>query len=234
MIVILIFMAGVAAIAFGWLFRQGIMSKPWLVQGVAGGGYSSGPSAQPTAKFGLYVFLAVAGGLFALFASAFFMRMEYPDWRPMPVPRLLWLNSGMLVLSSIALQCAAVAARRYDISTTRIALLTGAVSAVAFLAGQLAIWFQLEGRGGFVTLNPSISFFYLLTAVHGLHILGGLVALGRAMDSAWNGANAARLRVRVDLCAIYWHFLLIVWAGIFILLAGWANDFVNICRELLT
>ena len=72
---------------------------------------------MPAAKVGLGVFLAVVGCLFALFTSAYFMRMGLSDWRALPVPRLLWLNTGVLVLSSVALQCALVAARNGGRST---------------------------------------------------------------------------------------------------------------------
>ena len=82
------------------------MSKPWLEVGPDPIG-GPGAGGMPTEKIALGVFLAVVGALFALFASAYFMRMEFVDWRPMPVPRIVWLNTGLLVLASIALQCAA-------------------------------------------------------------------------------------------------------------------------------
>ena len=90
---------------------------------------------MPTAKIGLGVFLAVVGCLFALFASAYFMRMELSDWRALPVPRILWLNTGILVLSSVALHMA-VAARARTRSDTRLALVTGGLTALASWPGS--------------------------------------------------------------------------------------------------
>ena len=94
----------------------------------------------------------------------------------------------------------------------------GAVSAVAFVAGQLLAWRQLTQSGYFLTSSPVTSFFYLLTGVHGLHVLGGLVALRRSVARAWGGAATAQLRLSVELCAIYWHFLLLVCLIVFGLL----------------
>ena len=232
---IVIFLALVAAVTAWWLSRQRLMSKPWLEQGADGALYENDVTGMPTAKIGLGVFLAVVGCLFALFASAYFMRMELSDWQPVPVPRILWFNTGILVLSSVALHLAVIASRKDQIDTTRLALVTGGLTALAFLAGQLIAWRELSASGYFLDANPANSFFYLLTAMHGLHIIGGLIALARTTVKAWvPGVPRDRLRLSVELCAMYWHFLLFIWLAIFVLLAGWAANFVNICRQLLT
>ncbi len=234
MSVIIVFLLVIAGFAGWWLSHQGLMSKPWLEQGLAGDLVAFDRSTLPTAKIGLGVFLAVVGCLFALFTSAYFMRMALSDWQPLPLPRLLWLNTGVLVLSSIALQCASVAARRGQIDTVRLGLVTAGLTALAFLIGQLMAWRQLDADGYFLASNPANSFFYLITGMHGLHILGGLVGLGRTTTSAWKGAPPERLRLGVELCAMYWHFLLFVWLAIFALLAGWGATLIDICRQLLT
>src|SRR6266568_1584560 len=87
-----------------------------------------------------------------------------------------------------------------------------------------------ERRGVFPGVQSSNSFFYLITAMHGLHLMGGLVALGRTTAKVWRGAEMTRVRLSVELCAIYWHFLLLIWLVLFGLLAGWAGDFIDICR----
>ncbi|WFP73695.1 cytochrome c oxidase subunit 3 [Mesorhizobium sp. WSM4906] len=234
MSVILVFLLVIAGFAGWWLSHQRLMAKPWLEQGVAGDFVGFDRSALPTAKIGLGVFLAVVGCLFSLFTSAYFMRMGLSDWRPLPLPRLLWLNTGVLVLSSVALQCAVVAARRGQVDMVRLGLATAGLTALAFLAGQLMAWRQLTDDGYLLASNPANSFFYLITATHGLHILGGLVGLGRTSAGAWNGTRPERLSLSVELCAMYWHFLLFVWLCIFAVLAGWATTFVSICQRLLT
>jgi cytochrome c oxidase subunit 3 len=113
-------------------------------------------------------------------------------------------------------------------------LLAGGVASLYFLAGQLLAWQQLNAAGYFLAASPANAFFYLITAVHGLHVLGGIAALGRTTFKAWHGVEVSRLRLSVELCTIYWHFLLLVWLILFALLTGWAGSFAVICRQLLT
>jgi cytochrome c oxidase subunit III len=231
---IILFLAGIAAIAGWWLSQQRLAAKPWLEEGVIADWREESPSSLPPAKIGLGVFLAVVGSLFALFISAYSMRMNMVDWRALPVPKLLWFNTGVLVTSSIALQWAHIAARRNDTEGVIIGLLAAGASAVIFLVGQLLAWQQLKLAGYFVASNPANSFFYLITAAHGLHLMGGLVALGRTTAKVWRGAKMTQVRLSVELCAIYWHFLLLVWLVLLGLLTGWTDGFVDMCRQLLT
>jgi len=231
--VIVVFVVGVAAIAGWWLSHQRLTSKPWLEEGVIGD-YAASHAPPPPAKLGLGVFLAVVGALFALFISAYLMRADLVDWRPVPVPALLWFNTAVLVLSSALLQWASIAARRGDRDGMATGLMAAGVSAVVFLVGQLLAWRQLLAAGYGVAGNPANSFFYLITAVHGLHLMGGLVALGRTLAKLWRGIAVMRLELSVELCAIYWHFLLAVWILVLALLTGWMIDFFDICRHLLT
>jgi cytochrome c oxidase subunit 3 len=216
--VVILFFGAVAAIAVWWLAQQRLTSKPWLEEGPIGDFRGAGASSVPAAKVGLAVFLAVVGSLFALFILAYSMRMHMGDWRPLPVPKLLWLNTGVLILSSVALHRAQLAAGRGEIDDVRAGLLAGGVSTLAFLAGQLLAWQQLTAAGYFLATNPANTFFYLLTAVHGLHLLGGMVALGRTAAKAWCGFEMEQVRLSVELCAMYWHFLLLVWVMLFVLL----------------
>jgi cytochrome c oxidase subunit 3 len=242
--VVIVFLLVVIGFSLWWLTQQRVLTRPWLEVGPDPIG---GPDDMglPTEKIALGVFLAVVGALFALFASAYIMRTEFVDWRAMPVPRLVWLNTALLVLASVLLQCALVACRRGDAATMRLGLAAGAVATVGFLGGQLAAWRALEASGFLVTGNPSNSFFYLLTGLHGLHLVGGLVALAATLPLAWGPAEfgatpdapparLARLRLRLELCAMYWHFLLFVWLGLLGLFTGWAAEFVVICRQILT
>jgi cytochrome c oxidase subunit 3 len=95
----------------------------------------------------------------------------------------------------------------------------GGACAFLFLVGQLLAWQQLVDLGYFVAANPANAFFYLLTALHGLHLLGGLVAWSWTSDKAWRrDAEVDRLRLSVELCTVYWHFLLVVWLVLFCLM----------------
>lgn len=220
----LLFLAVIAVIVGWWLSHQRLMSKPWLEVGHVGDAGDTGASSLPMAKIGLGVFLAVAGSLFALFISAYSMRMQIGDWTPLPTPRLLWINTGVLVLSSGALQWASRSARRGRLDGVRNGLIGGGIFAFAFLAGQLLAWRQLIAAGFFLTSNPANAFFYLLTAVHGLHLLGGLAALGKTIDRVWSGDEITQVRLSVELCAIYWHFLLGVWLLLLLFLSLQPNE----------
>src|ERR1700738_4178020 len=105
-------MAGIAAIAGWWLSHQRLGAKPWLEEGVIVDFREGSAPSLPPAKIGLGVFLAVVGSLFALFISAYSMRMNMVDWRALPVPRLLWFNTGVLGFSSVAPPWARGGARR--------------------------------------------------------------------------------------------------------------------------
>ncbi|NTS33529.1 cytochrome c oxidase subunit 3 [Phyllobacterium sp. BT25] len=231
---ILIFLAALALIITWWMAQQRLMSKPWLEVGHAGDTPQREGSSIPTAKIGLGVFLAVVGALFTLLISAYFMRMGLNDWWAVPIPGLLWFNTALLVASSLALQWTKAKAQRGNLEAVKAGLGLSFVTSVGFLVGQILAWRQLTAAGYLVADNPANSFFYLITGMHGLHILGGLVALGRTSFRALKGVPAKAIWLSVDLCAMYWHFMLLVWLILFALLAGWANDFVEICRQLLT
>ncbi len=234
MSVILIFLAGIAVIITWWMAQQRLTSKPWLEVGNAGDVPRYDGSSIATAKIGLGVFLAVVGALFTLFISAYFMRMGVEDWWAIPIPGLLWVNTAVLMLSSIALQWAKTEAQNNRNEAMKAGLLAGLVTAIGFLVGQVFAWRELVSAGYVLADNPANSFFYLITGMHGLHIVGGLVALSRTTLKAWEGVPPNKVRLSVELCAMYWHFMLVVWLVLFALFAGWANDFVDICRQLLT
>jgi cytochrome c oxidase subunit 3 len=232
MIIVAVFLSVLAAITVWYLAGQNLAAKPWLEQGVIGD-LTDPDERQPLlAKMGLRVFLAVVGALFALLASAYAMRAASSDWQSAPMPRVLWLNTGLLILSSLALQAADFFARHCETERARLFLLAGACAAAAFLAGQLWAWRQFAASGYFLSTNPANSFFYLITGVHGAHLAGGLIALAATVAKAHGDIAAAQPGLR--LCAIYWHFLLIVWLFLFALLSGWAGVIVVICRGLIS
>lgn len=218
MAVTVLLIAVLVAIAGWWLAGQRLHAKPWLEEGPQGDVAGTGALAIPPSKLALGLFLAVVGSLFALFVSAYFMRMHMGDWRHLHPPRILWLNTAVLIASSVALHLAQRAARRGEVDRVRSGLLAGGVSAAFFLTGQLVAWRQLTAGGHLLATDPAAAFFYLITGMHGLHIVGGLVALTRTTARAWHPSQVSKLRLSIGLCATYWHFLLIVWLVLFNLL----------------
>lgn len=178
----------------------------------------SGESTLPVEKLGLRVFLGVITVLFSLFVVVYVDRMTFTDWRPLPMPWLVWLNTAILVLSSVGMQKARIAANRGEMDGVRTGLLAGGGFAIAFLAGQLWASQQLVALGYYAETNPANAFFYLITGLHAVHLLGGVVAWGRTAAKVWRGLEVDQVRMGVELCAVYWHFLLVVWLALFGLL----------------
>ena len=214
----LVFLAIIMATIIGWLLRQTLNTQPWEANDPLENRPGRGVINSDPAKIGLLSFIAVVTSLFALFLSAYMMRMRLGDWRPVDEPNLLWLNTAVLVLASVAFQLTRGAAIRGKPLTVKVGLLVGGACTILFLLGQLMAWQQLNASGFFMTGNPANSFFYLLTALHGLHLLGGLWVWGRTTLRMLTGADAESVRLSVELCTVYWHYLLLVWIGLFALL----------------
>jgi cytochrome c oxidase subunit 3 len=215
----LVFLSVLMGAIVWWLFRQTVNVQPWRAQLLVP---DTGGSAavRPAAKTALWVFLGVATSLFVLFVSAYAMRLGLSDWSPMPRPRLLMFNTALLVGASLAMEWTRHAARRADTAGVRRGLGASGVLTLGFVCGQLVVWKQLNDAGFLLTTNAATAFFYLFTAVHGLHVLGGLVAWGRAMARTWRGSDPDKARLGVELCATYWHYLLAVWVGLYVLLVS--------------
>ena len=200
------------------IFQQ-LTAKPWATdQGRVDDLYAGRASSGLAKKLALKVFLAVVAVLFMLLVTAYGGRMAYEDWRPAPQISLLWANTFVLILSSVALQWAQYSVRRGRLDAMRAGLLAGGAFTVVFLFGQVLAWRQLGAIVYFEVSNPAIAFFYLITGLHGLHLLGGLVAWGRTVVKVWGNFDVAKVRQSVELCTVYWHFLLFVWLVLFGLL----------------
>lgn len=167
----------------------------------------------PAAKVVLILYFGVAAVLFGLVTSAYLMRMGMPGmahgpmggWRSLPEPLLLWVNTGILMLASLAWEGARIGVQgRRPVGWG----LAAGVLGLLFLIGQLLLWGRLMDTGRVLSGDPAAAFFYLITALHGLHVLGGLYFWARAMLALRGEGNAA---LRFQLTATYWHFLLLVW-----------------------
>jgi cytochrome c oxidase subunit III len=218
--------AMLTAITVWWLLIQRLKDKPWLKQGVIPTSQDTVTSSAP--KVGLWVFLGVVSSLFGLFASAYTMRMTghggLAAWDQLDEPNLLWINTLLLVLASGAMQVARNRVDNDNLAGGRSYFLTAGVLTLVFLAGQMLAWQQASAGATLGPGSPAFSFFVLLTAIHGLHLIGGLFVLGRTTVRLFRGIDAnhvvarSRVRLSVQLCTTYWHWLLLVWLGVFALL----------------
>jgi cytochrome c oxidase subunit 3 len=219
--VTLLFVALAGAILIWFALLSKLKSKSWLAKGVIS---EDGITAVPPQRVGLWLFLGVVTSLFSLFMIIYSERATFPDWRPIVDPQLLWFNTALLVVASIALQRARNAANRNALSSIRTNLSIGGIFTIGFLIGQVIAWRELTGTGHFFATNPADAFFYLLTGLHGLHLLGGLYVWAKTMTNAWHAPDpddirpAAALKLSVQLCSFYWHYLLLLWLLLFYLL----------------
>ena len=184
------------------------------------GGGGRGPSDADGAlairryRTGMWLALGAMTMVFAAFTSAYVVRKGLSnDWRSMRLPSILWLNTAVLAASSLTFE----RARRDRRGALNWLGVTSALGLI-FLIGQYVAWTQLRASGVYVATNPSSSFFYLLTGAHGLHLLGGVAALGYVLlrarlEPAWAGRQAA-----VEASSLYWHFMDGLWIYLLLLL----------------
>jgi cytochrome c oxidase subunit 3 len=159
------------------------------------------PTQRRAAETLLFAFLATVVMLLAGFTSAYLIRRTGSDWQALPLPPLAYGNTLVLLASSVTLECARRKQRGTWLGLT---LALG----LLFLCGQIALWRTLSHAGAFLTSEPHGAFLFLLSAVHGLHLLGGLIAL------TWLYGHGAHPR----LAAVYWHILFLAWIYVLFLL----------------
>jgi cytochrome c oxidase subunit 3 len=199
-------------------FLDKVTAKPWEHSGELHGVHGHYAPNAPASRTGLYMFLAVVSSFFLLFSITYQTRATFQDWEAVREPAILWFNSGMLVLASIALHLATRAAKRDLASQLRLYLAAGTLLTVIFIAGQWLAWQQMLEAGLIARSNPANAFFYLFTGLHALHLLGGLWFLAVVLKQSFSAPQVTGLKLRVSLCATYWHYLLLVWAVLFYLL----------------
>ena len=178
------------------------------------------PSSDRRYYTGMYLGLGAVTMFFAAFTSAYIVRKGLSDdWQAMAMPAILWPNTLVLLASSLVLE----KARRClgDGSRFNRWWLTGSGLGLTFLVGQIWAWQQLVDRGVYVSTNPSSSFFYLLTGAHGVHLLGGVIALLYISWRVWNSKVAALEPTAVGVTALYWHFMDGLWIYLFLFLLIW-------------
>ncbi|HKP88199.1 MAG TPA: cytochrome c oxidase subunit 3 [Blastocatellia bacterium] len=177
-------------------------------------------------RIGMWVGLASILMLFIALTSAYILRQtrglsEVHDWTQLQMPSVLWLNTALLFVSSASIELARRALRRNDYARFRTWISLTTLLGLAFLGGQVIAWRQFASQGIYVNTHPHSSFFYLLTSLHALHLLGGIIALGYVTVAALRLRISARRRTVVNVTALYWHFMDGLWVYLFLLLFFW-------------
>jgi len=196
---------------------QLLTEKPWEKDQIEADNKHEGQTLSISKyKVGLRTIMVVSSVLFSLFIVAYSDRMLVSDWRSMPEPWLLWLNTGILVLSSIVFYLTENYSKKDLYEKTKNSLYFIGFLAYSFLIGQLIVWYQLMGIGFYATTNVANAFFYLFTTLHALHLVGGIYFWGKTTQKFLSKKEDKKhINHQIEICAIYWHFLLAVWIVLF-------------------
>ena len=199
---------------------DGIGAPPRLTPPSGGGGGGEPDSSFPISSKQIATWLLMTGiaMLFAGLTSAYVVLRGVPTWDKIPLPPQVWVNTLILMASSLTLEMA-----RRSIKVDRVAALRQwlgitAVLGIAFVSGQIVLWREMTASGVLLTSTLHSSFFYVLSGVHAVHILGGLIALAMVSVKAWGGRLSSISFEPLRLCATYWHFMGGVWLYLILLL----------------
>jgi len=176
------------------------------------------PLAMNPKKFGMWLFMASVMMLFMSLTSAYIVRQAEGNWVFFELPSLFYITSVIIVLSSVTMQAGYVWAKRGNASMTKMMLLITSVFGIAFLVGQFFGWKQLVGNSIYLVGNPSGSFLYILTGLHGLHIVSAIVFLLIMLNASFKGKVHSENMTKMEMCTTYWHFLGGLWLYLFVFL----------------
>ncbi|MDH4089634.1 MAG: cytochrome c oxidase subunit 3 [Cyclobacteriaceae bacterium] len=176
------------------------------------------PLAMHPKKFALWLFIASVVMIFASLTSAYIVRQSDGNWMMFDLPNLFWITSAIIVLSSGTMHWAYVSAKKDDLEGTKIAIGITLVLGLAFLVGQFMAWGELVKRNVYFVGNPSGSFVYVISGLHGMHIVGGVVFLLIVLVAAFRYKVHAKSLSQIEMCATYWHFLDVLWLYLFVFL----------------
>jgi cytochrome c oxidase subunit III len=215
---------------------------PWVAAGVAGGDAGNGGDGgggddlQPDSIgtgiadksrivtwFLLLIVLMTFGGMIGAYVVIATNRAA--EWRPFDLPVQVWVSTLLIIASSVTYEIARAAIFRGRFDRGRQFLIATTGLGAAFISSQILVWLALVGRGFYMRGNPYAGFFYILTAVHAIHVIGGIVALGSVLLRTWYPAGSdSELTYRYNLARSvgwYWHFMGGLWMVLLVLLGFW-------------
>ncbi|MEO7673275.1 MAG: heme-copper oxidase subunit III [Pyrinomonadaceae bacterium] len=184
-------------------------------------------SNNDKAKVITWFLLLVVGMTFAGLIGAYIMvsTNRAAEWKPFELPFQVWISTFLILVSSISYHFAKRSIDRNSIDAGRCWLFVTTVLGAAFISSQILSWLALTKRGLYMQGNPYAGFFYILTAVHAVHVLGGIIALGSIVLRSWNAAGddleRSRRRNLARAVGWYWHFMGALWILLFVLLGFW-------------
>jgi cytochrome c oxidase subunit 3 len=176
------------------------------------------PISMHPKKFALWLFLVTVVMIFAALTSAYIVRQAEGNWLEYELPEIFWVTSGIVILSSIALQVAYYAAKKDNFLGVRIGMVLTVVLGIAFLIGQWYSWVALVDRQVFFVGNPAGSFLYVFTGLHALHLISGVIFLIIVLISTFRYKVHSQALNTLEMATTYWHFLGGLWLYLFLFL----------------
>ena len=180
---------------------------------------ASKPIGMNPKKFALWLFMATVIMLFAAWTSAYIVKRGDIGWTEIIVPVQFWVNTGIILASSVSMIWAVRAARKDKLETVKLALSITTILGIAFVVGQLLAFREMVAlKEHFTGGNVSHSFVYVLSGAHGLHLISGVVFLLIVMVSTFKYKVHSKNMNQIEMCATYWHFLGGLWLYLFVFL----------------
>ncbi len=176
------------------------------------------PLSMNPKKFALWLFIVSVVMIFAALTSAYIVRQAEGDWLLFELPNLFWYTSGIIILSSATMHWALISARKDNLESVNIAVGLTSVLGILFLVGQFYGWSDLVKNSVYFVGNPSGSFVYVITGLHGLHLVSGVIFLLIVLGSTLRYKVHSKNLSLIEMCATYWHFLGGLWLYLFIFL----------------
>ena len=169
-------------------------------------------------KFIVWLFIVTIVMLFAALTSAYIVKQSDGNWLNYNLPGMFWITSTIIVVSSITMQLALKSAKEDRFNGLKVYLILTTILGLAFLFGQYQSWKQLVEMDVYFVGNPAGSFLYVLTGLHAVHIISGLVFLLIVIGSSFKLKIHSKSLIRIEMCTTYWHFLGGLWLYLFLFL----------------
>ncbi|QSE97106.1 cytochrome c oxidase subunit 3 [Fulvivirga lutea] len=176
------------------------------------------PLSMHPKKFGMWLFMITVVMIFASLTSAYIVRQAEGNWVVFELPTLLWITSGIILLSSATMHWTYLSAKSDELENVKLGIGITLALGVAFLLGQVYAWGDLVDNNVFFVGNPSGSFLYVLTGLHGLHLVSGIIFLIIVLISTFKYRVHSKNLAQIQMCATYWHFLGGLWIYLFVFL----------------
>jgi cytochrome c oxidase subunit 3 len=176
------------------------------------------PLSMHPKKFALWLFIASVVMLFASLTSAYIVREAEGNWVYFELPQLFYVTSGIVILSSITLQLAYIAAKKDDLVKVKLWIVMTSIFGAAFLVGQFLAWQNLVVNSVYLVGNPSGSFLYIITGLHALHVVSAVIFLFVVLVATFKFKVHSKSLSQMEMCLTYWHFLSVLWLYLFVFL----------------